>query len=163
MAQGTQIRVEELAAQYEAVNDAIVDTVSGCTAEGWQRVTASEGWPVAVVAHHVTQVQGFFVTVLAGLSSAESSIMAVTMQDINENNARHARDFAGVGKSETLDALRENGAALKRLILDLDDEKLALGAFVIDGQELNGEQVIEFGLIGHFHEHLGSIRATIGG
>jgi uncharacterized damage-inducible protein DinB len=162
MAQGTRIRAEELAAQYEAVNDAIVETVSECTAEQWQRVTASEGWPVGVVAHHVSQVQGLFVRVLAGLSSAESSLIALTMKDINENNARHARDFAGVGKPETLEALRENGAALERQIRGLDNEQLAQRAFVIDGQELNGDQVIEFGVIGHFREHLESMRDTTG-
>jgi hypothetical protein len=162
MVQETHTRAKELAAQFETVNDAIIDTVSGCTAEQWQRLTASETWPVGVVAHHVSQVQGFFAGVLAGLSAGETSPVALRSEDIDENNARHARDFVDVGQPETLAALRENGAALSRQIRGLDDDLLARGAFALDGQELTAAQVIELGVIGHFQEHMKSIRQTIG-
>jgi hypothetical protein len=163
MAQGTRTRADELAAQFEAVNNEIVDVVSGCSADQWQRLTESEKWPVGVVAHHVSQVQGFAAGALAGLTAAETPPVALTGQGIEENNARHARDFAGVGQPETLAALRENGAALARAIRGLDSEHLARSAFAFDGQELTAEQVVEGAVIGHFQEHLESIRATVDG
>ncbi|MGI8688130.1 MAG: hypothetical protein ACR2M3_06080 [Thermomicrobiales bacterium] len=45
-------RAEELAAQFEAVNDEVIAMVTGCTDEQWRRPCASEGWSVGVVAHH---------------------------------------------------------------------------------------------------------------
>lgn len=161
MAQGTTTRAEALAAQFVAINDAIIDAVSNSSADQWQRATASESWSVGVVAHHVLAVQHFFSGILNGLSAGETRLVPLTSQEVDENNARHAREFAGVDKQETLLALRESGRELWGTISGLDDTQLARIVFVIDGQELTAEQVIEFGLIGHFQEHLASIRAAL--
>jgi uncharacterized damage-inducible protein DinB len=159
--QGTLTRAEELAAQFEAVNDAIIASIAGTSAEHWQRVTASERWPVGVVAHHMLEVQRFFAGVLAGLSSDEVPLATLTSQFVDANNARHAREFAGVGKQETVDALQESGTNLTGLIRELDEQQLGRVAISFDEQPLTAEQLIQFALIGHFQEHLESIRTTL--
>lgn len=160
MAQETRTRAAELAAQVEAVNNAILDTVSATSDRQWQQATASEGWTVGVVAHHMSEVQGFVTQFLTGLAAGEASPVSVRGQDIEASNARHAQEFAGVGKPETLAALRENGATLVSRIRELDDEMLQRVHVAVDDQELTGTQVIELAVIGHFQDHLNSIRAT---
>lgn len=157
----TVTQAADLAAQFAAVNDALIDAATSSSDDQWQRVTASEGWSVGVVAHHVSEVQRYFIGVLTTLIAGDAPRPSLTSQDVDENNASHARQYAGVGQAETLDALTTNGATLVRLIEALDDAQLARPAFNIDGQELTAAQVVQFGLIGHFQEHLASIRATL--
>jgi uncharacterized damage-inducible protein DinB len=161
MAQGTVTEAQQLAAQVDAVNDAIVDVVASATPEQWRRVTGSEEWPAGVVAHHVAEVQRFLAGVIDSLSRDEATPVTLRSADVEANNARHAAEFTEVGKAETLDALRENGAALAERIRGLDDDQLARVAFVFDGQELTAEQVVAFAAIGHFQEHLKSLRQTL--
>lgn len=159
----TSSRASALAEELAAVNEAILETVGNCSDEQWQRQTASERWPVGVVAHHVSEVQGFFAGVLSGIATGESHVLSLSSQDIDENNANHARQYARVSQSETVAALREQGAALVAAVAGLDDAHLGTAAFGVDGQEMTAEQIVEFGAIGHFREHLASIQATIAG
>ena len=83
------------------------------------------------------------------------------MEAVHRSNAQHARDFAAVGKPETLDALRAHGAAIAELLRSLGDDHLDRTAGVFGGRELSVAQVVERIVIGHAREHLASIRATI--
>ncbi len=159
----TTARAQELAARLKAVNDDIIATVEGAGDAEWQRQSPSEGWSVGVLAHHCAQVQGFFTEVIAGSKAGEQSPTTLSQEVIDESNARHAHDFANVGTTETLEALRTNGAEAVRQIGGLTDENLDQAAVVIGGQELTWAQVVEFALINHFSEHLASMRATIAG
>ena len=159
----TATRAGALATRLEAVNDDIITLVTDANDEQWRRQSTSEGWSVGVLAHHCAQVQGFFAGVMAGAEEKEPSPTTLTTQVVEENNALHARDFADVGKSETLDALRAHGAAAVRHTRTLTDERFDQTAVVFDGQELNLAQVVEFALINHLNEHLASMRATIAG
>jgi hypothetical protein len=75
---------------------------------------------------------------------------------------RDARDHAAVGKAETLELLRTTGPEVGRLLRGLDDEQVDRVAMVFDGTEMTVAQVVEFALVGHFEQHLESIRATLG-
>jgi hypothetical protein len=163
MATGTLTRAHQLATEFEAVHDRILDAVANATPEQWQRVTESERWPAGVVAHHVAEVQRFVTGVIAGLDNVEAAPAELRGAGVDANNARHAAEFANVGKTETLDALRANGAALAERIRGLDEDQLARVALVFDGQELTAEQVVAFAVIGHFEEHLGSLRQALAG
>jgi uncharacterized damage-inducible protein DinB len=164
MTKGTQSRAQQLAAELEAVNDGILDAVAAATVEQWQKVTESERWPVGVVAHHVAEVQRFFIGVIAGLADGEAVPVELRLADVEVNNARHAAEFATVGQAETLDALRKNSAALAERIRGLDEDQLASVTLVFDGQqELTAEQAVAFAAIAHFQEHLGSLRQALAG
>jgi uncharacterized damage-inducible protein DinB len=161
MENGTMTQAQQLAAQVEAVNEAIVAAVANATPEQLQRATGGEKRPAGVVAHHVAEVQRFLAGVIGSLSRDEATPVTFRSADVEANNARHAAEFAEVGKAETLHALREHGAALAERIRDLDDDQLARVAFVFDGQDLTAEQVVAFAAIGHFQEHLKSLRQTL--
>lgn len=157
----TTTRAEEYAAQLETLNAEIVATVDGCTEEQWGRPCAGDQRSVGVVAHHVSEVQRFFAEAVAGEAADAVPLPSLTTEFVDENNARHARDFADISKPEVLDALRTNGATLVRVVGGLSDEDLNRSLFLFDGHELSGAQVVEMALIGHFNEHLASMRAAI--
>lgn len=154
-------RGQRLAADLDAVNDRVAAAVSGCTEEQWRRPTAEEGWPVAVVAHHIAEVQRFFGGALAGIAAGDGEPVALTAAFVEENNTRHARDHAAVGKDETLALLRAAGGDASRSLRDLDDDRLDAVLVVFDGNGVTVAQAVEGALVGHFEQHLASIRATM--
>ncbi|MBA3414727.1 MAG: DinB family protein [Chloroflexia bacterium] len=160
-ATSTTNRGAHLAAQLDAMNDRVIAAVEVCTDDRWRRPTAAEGWPVGVVAHHIAEVQQAFARILGPLAAGESQPAAMSSAEVEENNARHARDQAAVSKAETLAALRTTGPELSRLLRGLDDDQVDDVAMVFDGNEMTVAQVVEFALVGHFGEHLDSIRATV--
>jgi hypothetical protein len=87
--------------------------------------------------------------------------MALSAEFIDANNARHARQFANVGKQETLALLRENRAALARSIRNLDDAQLERTMVTFDGHGMSVADMVQGAMIGHTQEHLASIRATV--
>ncbi len=154
-------RAEQLAAQFTAGNDTAIAAIAGCTAEGWQRSTASEGWTVAAAAHHLAAVQQVFVGLVTVLASGETSSPPPGMDDIDRSNAQHAEEYAAVGKAETLAILRTSGAALAQLLRGLDDAQLDSVAGTFGGQELRVAQVVERVVMGHAGVHLASIQAAL--
>ena len=87
-----------------------------------------------------------------------------TTQMLDEMNAKHAVDFAGCTKAETM-ALHKNGAvAAAATVRGLSDEQLARSGTVFAGvPAMSSEQLVMRALIDHIDEHVGSIRKTIGG
>jgi uncharacterized damage-inducible protein DinB len=154
-------RVEEFAAQFETANNEFIATVEGCTDAQWRQPCASEGWSIGVVAHHVAVVYPAFAGIVERLATGVTLPPRSSMDAVHRSNAQHARDYADVGKTETLDALRANGAAVTQRLRSLSDEQLDRIAGVFGDRELSTAQVVEWIVIGHTREHLASIRATI--
>jgi len=153
-------RAEQYVTQFESLNTDFVSTVSGCTDRQWQQQTANEGWPVAVVAHHLAEVYGTFTGVFGSLAAGNADAPALTSQMIDENNANHAQTNANAGQQQTIELLRVNGAAVVDALRNLRDEQFDDTTFLLDGNPLSAAQVVEFALIAHIGEHLASIRAT---
>lgn len=154
-------RAEQLAAQFTAGNDTAIAAIAGCTAEGWQRITASEGWTVAAAAHHLAEVQQVFVGLVTMLANGQTCSPNTALDAVHRGNARHAEEYAAVGKAETLAILRTSGAALAQLLGGLDDAQLDSVAGTFGGQELRVAQVVERVVIGHAGVHLASIQAAL--
>lgn len=154
-------RAEGRAAQFKAVNDEAIATVTACSEAQWHQPCAGEGWSVGVVAHHIAVVHRDLAALLAALAAGERRSPAGSMEDVHRGNEQHARDHAAVGKPETLDALRTNGTAILQPLGSLDDEQLDRTAGVFGGRELTVAQVIEWIVIGHAASHLASIRETL--
>jgi hypothetical protein len=152
---------EQLATQFEAINAEVIAIVETCTGEQWRRPAAGEGWPVGVVAHHIAEVHQDFVGLLGALASGQTRSPGASIEDVDQGNARHAHDYAAVGKPEALEALRTNGAAVARLLRSFSNEQLGHVAGVFGGRELSVAQVVEWIVIGHAAEHLASLRATL--
>lgn len=152
---------EEYATQFETVTNELVATVAGCSDEQLRRTTASEQWPVVVVAHHLATVYEYFNGALAGLAAEETTPRTLGAEAVDRNNAQHAREYANVGKAETLSALRSSRIALAQTLRELNDEQLARIIVVFDGNDRTAAQVVQFAVIGQTQEHQASIRDTI--
>jgi uncharacterized damage-inducible protein DinB len=150
-------RARTLAERFEQANRELIHTVEGLSDAQWRTTTAGEGWSVAVVAHHVAgghQGIAGFVTEIAN-----GKPISLDMDMINKGNAEHAVQFANATKGETLALLRQNGAAAAATVRGLGDTHLDR---VGGSMGMTAAQVIERILIGHVHDHHGSIRKAIG-
>lgn len=150
----------EYASAITALIDEIIAAVEFCTDEQWQRVTNSEQWPVAVVAHHTCAVQQFFASVLGALDTG-APLPEFSAEDVDRNNARHAAAFANVSWEETLRCLRKHSVALSEAARRLPAERLSAIAGTFAGFETSVAQMLEFAVLAHLGEHLASIRETI--
>jgi hypothetical protein len=142
------------------VNDEIIAAIESCTGEQWQRVTSAEQWPVGVVAHHACAVQQAFTSVLGALETG-TPVPEFSADDVEQNNARHARLFADVSREETLRCLRRHSVALSEAARQLPAERITSIAGTFGGYEMTVGQLLEFAVIGHLNEHLASIRETL--
>jgi hypothetical protein len=155
-------RAESLAKQFETKAAELSKAIGQLSDADWKKVTTSEKWSVGVTAHHVAgshePISGIVKTVAAG-----QSIPNFTMAMLDESNAKHAREFAGCTKAETL-ALHEKGvAAAAAVVRKLSDAELERSGTVLTGMpSMTAQQVVEGILISQIGEHLGSIRATVG-
>lgn len=155
-------RAEALAKKYEAKAAELTTTIQKLSDADWKKVTAAEKWPVGVTAHHVAgahePISGIVKTIASG-----QSIPNFTPGMLDEMNAKHAKDFAGCTKVETL-ALHEKGvkaaAAVVRSIPDADLDKS--GTVLTGMPVMTAQQVVEGILINHIDDHMGSIRKTVG-
>jgi uncharacterized damage-inducible protein DinB len=159
----TTTQTDQLAAQFETLNGEVIELVQGCSDEQWRQTTAAEGWSVAVTAHHIGEVHGVFIRLVERLTKGETFSPAASIDDVHRANAQHARDFAEVGKQETLEVLRTNGDALGQQLRSLNDAQLGRVVGVFGGHELTVEQVVQNIVVGHPQGHLASIRATLAG
>jgi uncharacterized damage-inducible protein DinB len=154
-------RAEQFAAQFAATNNELFAIVVGCSEDQWQQPCVNDGRSIGVVAHHVATTYPAFKGIIERLASGEILQPRVSMETVHQSNAQHAQDYAAIGTSETLDALRTNGAALTALLQTLDDAQLDRTTTAFGNRELSTAQVVEWIVIGHGQEHLTSIRATI--
>ncbi|MFN8557914.1 MAG: DinB family protein [Dehalococcoidia bacterium] len=154
---------EELSLRFEAISDEVTAAVTGASDEQWRAACAAEGWTVAAVAHHIAEVQQAFAGLVAKLAAGETYSPTISMDEIDESNARHARDHAAVVRAETLSRLETSRAGIAQRLRGLSDADLERTAGVFGGRELSVARVVEWVVIGHAAEHLASIRATLNG
>ena len=117
---------------------------------------------MGVTAHHVAGAHEPIANIAKTLASGQS-IPHFTMSMLDEMNAKHAQEFAGCSKAETM-ALHEKGAAAAGAVVRaLSDEQLTRSGPVLAGNPpMTVEQVITGILIHHIDDHYGSIRKTLG-
>jgi uncharacterized protein (TIGR03083 family) len=148
-------RARSLADRFEEANRELIQTVERLSDAQWKTKTAGEGWSVGVVAHHVAGGH-------AGISGLVQRIVngePIPPFDLDKLNAEHAIQFANATKAETLALLRQNGAAAAATVRGLGDAQLdRVGGFM----GMTAAQLIERVLIGHVHDHHGSIRRAVG-
>lgn len=159
--------MSEQAARYadnlDAVNRDFIDVVSNCTDEEWNQTSEREGWSVGVIAHHAAVGHASFNQFLPAITSGTDNIPPVTLDMINAGNAQHAKEFASVGKPETLELLRQNGQILAQSLRGVSDEQLATTTKLFGGNPMTVGQIVERVYVGHPAQHLASIRATLNG
>ena len=153
---------EALAKQFEAKVEEATGVLEKLSDADWKKVTAAEKWPVGVTAHHVAgshePIAGILKTVASG-----QSMPHFTMGMLDEMNAKHAKDFAGCTKAETIALHKQGAAAAAAVVRGLSDDQLAKSGTVLAGMPaMSAEQIVTGILINHIDDHFGSIRKTVG-
>ena len=154
-------RAKEFAERFRAFNQEVVEFVENCSDDNWRKVCAGEEWPVGVVARHIGaghyQVLDFAKMILSGEKLPE-----LTMETINDMNARHAQEHADCSRDEVLGLLRENGSAIVAFISGLTDEALdRTGHLALIGGDVSVQQFIENIIIQSAGQHLASMKTAI--
>lgn len=154
-------RAEGLAQKFEQVNNDLIQAVEQCSDEQWKAICKEETWPVGVTAHHIAGGTA----AIAGLAQAVASgqeLPPLTMEQLHQGNAEHAREHANCTKQETLDILRRDVPAAAGAVRALSDEQLDRSAQILaDAPAMSAAQLIDNILIGHAAGHLESIRGTL--
>ena len=154
-------RAEELAQRFEEANETFIKEVEALSDTQWRTTCTGEGWPVAVVAHHVGSghetIARYIHEVLSGTPVEPEQLEAV-----HDRNAAHATRYADCSKAETVDYLRQAGATAADVVRGLTDAQLAQsGTTLTPLGERNVEWLAGF-LVTHLERHRDSIRAAVG-
>jgi Mycothiol maleylpyruvate isomerase N-terminal domain len=155
-------KTEHLAKEFEAKSQDALATLAKLSEADWKKVTEAEKWSVGVTAHHLAgalePISGMIKAVAAGRTPGDLS-----MEMLDEMNARHAKDFAACTRAETIELHRKGSATAAATIRGLSDAELATSGMVLKGMPpMTVEQLIAGGLLVHIDEHYGSIRKTVG-
>lgn len=128
----------------------------------WQRKVDGDGRTIGVVVHHVASSYPVEID-LALLLASGQPITEVTMEVVDQMNAKHAEENATVEKKETLELLRHNSRAAAdsvRVFTDVELEKAAPVSLNADAP-LTTQFFIEDHALRHSFHHLAKIRATL--
>jgi hypothetical protein len=156
-------RANALADTLEQGAAALAAFASTFTEAEWQTRLPGDGRKVGVVVHHVASMWPVEIQ-LAQLLAQGKSIVGVTWDTVHEMNAAHAREHEGVGRTETIELLRRNGAAAAAAIRALGDAELDRTAPVsmYSDAPLTCQFMLEDHAVRHSYHHLARIRAALG-
>lgn len=156
-------KAEKLAKEFEAKAQEATAAMEKLSDADWTKVTSAEKWSVGVTAHHVAGSH----EVIAGLIKAVASggpLPGLTMDAIHAMNAKHAQDFVNCTKAETVALHKKGASAAAALVRGIPDGDFGKSAVVLGGMPaMTAEQLAGGLLCGHIDEHMGSIKATVGG
>lgn len=155
-------RGETLAKQFEAKANEATTTVERLSDADWKKITAAEKWPVGVVAHHIATGHEGLVGVVKMLADGKPG-PGIQMDALHAMNAKHAQDFAGCTKAETVALLKKNAGTAASILRSIDDADFDRSGTIVAGMPPMSAAQLAGGLLcAHIDEHLGSIRATVG-
>jgi uncharacterized damage-inducible protein DinB len=151
-------RAEELARQFEQLNDEVIAFVESCDAATWKGTCPGEERSVGAVAAHVADghraISGWLRAIAVGQP------VNVTMDEIHAGNARAAAAAAGRSQADVAEALRRNGAIAAETVRGLSDDDLAhVTQFAVAGP-MSAEAMITRVLLRHPRGHLESMRTS---
>ena len=154
-------RAKELAAQFEQINQQVIDVIAGDT--DLSVICPSEGWTAAAIGAHIGGAhRGILEGLMQPIIAGREIPSAVGPSD--EGNAKQAAENATLPRDQILRLLRDHGAmatAYLRSLSDADlDRTIILPLF--GENPVTAQQVIEWVLIGHAAEHANSLRQGLG-
>jgi hypothetical protein len=158
----TSTRANALADRLEQGARALITFASGLTGAEWDTLTPTDGRTIGVIVHHVASVYPLEITLAQTLAHGKP-VTGVTIDAVNEMNARHAAENAAVTKEEALDLLRRNSLAAAAAIRTLTDEQLGQAAAVslYGDAPLTCQFVLEDHAVRHSYHHLARLRRAL--
>lgn len=155
-------RANALAKQFEEASQAMTDALGRLSDADWRKATSAEKWTVGVLAHHVALGHAAIANLIKTVASGQS-VPNLTMEALDKMNAQHAREHANCTKAETLELYKKNAATAAGVVRGLSDAELDRSGTILTGRPpMTAQQAVERILINHVHDHLGSIRTTVG-
>jgi hypothetical protein len=158
------LTVAQLLAQVEEATAVVTAVVEGCSEGDWVTAVAEEGRTVGVVLHHIAYAYPFVVEWACNLAQGEGT-PAVSYDDIHAINHQHAEAQADVDPAATLALLKSNAQAVQEQIGQLSDADLQVSAPfpLIGGQPISVQQMVQWFLVNHAHNHVAAIHKAFGG
>jgi len=154
-------KAKELVERFNGVSNELISLVEKCSDEDWKKVVSAEEWTVGVVTHHVAEAHFGMLLDFAKNIVAGNALPEVSMDQIDQLNAKHAQDHASCTKEEVLPMLRKNVSSIAEFVNGLEDEDLDKTAhFSLAGRDVNTKQMIKI-IINGGTEHLTNIKATV--
>lgn len=153
-------RAKDLAERLTAFNNDMISFVENCPDDVWKEVTPGEQWSVGVVAHHVAAGH-YGILEWAKMIVTGESLPELTMDAIDQMNAKHAEEYVNCTKSEVVGLLMQNGSSVIRFVAELDNEKLDRTSHLeLVGGEISTQQFIENFIIQSGGEHLSNMKGV---
>ena len=155
-------RANALADRLERGVSALAEFAAPLTTAEWEARVPKDGRTVGTVVHHVASVLPTEIH-LAQILAGGKPVTGVTMADIHEANAAHARDNGGVTKEEALRLLTRNSKAAAIVIRNLTDEQLDRAAPVslYEDAPLTTQFMLEDHAVRHSYHHLALLRLAL--
>ncbi|MCF7568470.1 DinB family protein [Sabulilitoribacter arenilitoris] len=128
----------------------------------WNQPVLGDGRTIGVVVHHVANVYPLEIE-LAQVLASGNPITEATMEVVNQMNADHAKEFAGVNKQEAIALLRQNSKIAAESIRAFTDAELDQSAKVSlnANAPLTAQFFIEDHALRHSFHHFEKIKNTI--
>lgn len=161
---GDILTVEQLLAQVEEAAASTTAVIEKCSEAEWGTAVLEEQRSVGVVLHHIAYAIPFVVEWATNLAQGEGA-SAISYDDIHGMNQQHAEAQASIDKAATLTLLQTNAQAAQEQLSQLTDADLQVSATfpLIGGQAITTQQMVQWFLVNHAHNHLEAIHNTIGG
>ena len=150
-----------LATRFETKAGEAMATLDQLSEADWTKVTEAEKWPVGVTAHHLAGALEAVSHLVEAVAAGQA--LDFRLDQLDEMNARHAKEYANCTKAETIALQKRSAAVAVATIRGLSDEQLAKsGSLGPSGPTMTAEDLITLGMLNHIDEHYGSIRKTAG-
>jgi DinB superfamily len=155
-------RAQALADRLEQGARALVDFASGLTDAQWQARIPHDGRKIGVIVHHVANMYPLEMQV-AQLVAGATPVVGLTMANVDEINAGHAKEQDGVTKEAALQFVQRNSATAAAAIRALTDEELdrAVPNSFYGDAPLTCQFWLEDHPVRHSYHHLAKIKAAL--
>jgi hypothetical protein len=155
-------RSNALAERLEQGARALADFASTFTDAEWQTRVPGDGRKIGVIVHHVASVYPLEIQLAQALAGG-NAITGVTMANVHEMNAGHAKENDAVTKDAALDLLRRNSAAAAAAIRALGDDQLdrAAPASLYADAPITCQFMLEDHAVRHSYHHLARVRSAL--
>ena len=159
-------RAESLADRIEEGAAGLAAFAEGLSEAEWRTPMSGSGRErrsVGVIVHHVASVYPIEIDLARAIAGGKA-VTDVTPDAVDEMNAKHASDQAGVTKAAALELLRRNSREAAAAVRAFTDDELDRAApFSLSfAAPVTAQFVIEDHALRHSWHHLARIRAALG-
>jgi hypothetical protein len=159
-------RAESLADRIEEGAAGLAAFAEGLSEAEWHTPMSGSGRDrrsVGVIVHHVASVYPIEIDLARAIASGKA-VPDVTREAVDEMNAKHASEQAGVTKAAALELLRRNSRQAAAAVRAFTDDELDRAApFSLSfAAPVTAQFVVEDHALRHSWHHLARVRAALG-